>query len=189
MKDRLKDYVLVIPNVITQSLCKKILKEIETVKWKPHTFYYHETREEKNVSPGHESEYSFSEIKSQEILKKKVWKAIHTYILEYLNFKWFPGWDGFSPIKFNRYNKNKLMKEHADTIKSIFDGERRGIPILSIIGALNHNYEGGELVLFQDTEYRLKAGEVLIFPSNFMYPHQVMPVTKGTRFTYTSWVY
>ena len=81
------------------------------------------------------------------------------------------------------------MKEHADTIKSIFDGERRGIPILSIIGALNHNYEGGELVLFQDTEYRLKAGEVLIFPSNFMYPHQVMPVTKGTRFTYTSWVY
>ena len=35
----------------------------------------------------------------------------------------------------------------------------------------------------------LKKGDVIIFPSNFMYPHKVEPVTKGTRYYYISWVW
>ena len=35
----------------------------------------------------------------------------------------------------------------------------------------------------------LKQGELLIFPSNFMFPHKVEPVTKGTRYSYISWVW
>jgi len=118
-----------------------------------------------------------------------VWEVIHKYILKEFNFPWFKGWEGFSLPRFNRYHKNKLMKEHCDHIQSMFDGKKKGIPILSVIGALNNDYEGGELVMFQDKEYKIKAGEALIFPSNFLYPHKVMPVTKGTRYTYVSWVY
>jgi predicted 2-oxoglutarate/Fe(II)-dependent dioxygenase YbiX len=81
------------------------------------------------------------------------------------------------------------MEKHVDHIDSIFDGTVKGIPILSIIGLLNDDFEGGEIEMFEDTKIKLKAGEVLIFPSNFLYPHKVCPVTKGTRHSFVSWVY
>ncbi len=34
----------------------------------------------------------------------------------------------------------------------------------------------------------LKTGDMIIFPSNFLYPHQVMPVTKGERYSIVSWL-
>ena len=80
------------------------------------------------------------------------------------------------------------MALHADHIQSIFDGEKKGIPILSILGVLNNDYEGGEFYLIDDI-IDLKKGDVIIFPSNFMYPHKVEPVTKGTRYSYISWIW
>jgi len=62
-----------------------------------------------------------------------------------------------------------------------------GIPILSVIGVLNDDYEGGELILLDDYQVKLKAGEAVVFPSNFMYPHQVKKVTRGTRMTINVW--
>ena len=70
----------------------------------------------------------------------------------------------------------------------MFDGERKGIPILSVLGVLNDDYEGGEFVLI-DEKIDLSKGDIIIFPSNFMYPHKVEPVTKGTRYSYISWIW
>jgi predicted 2-oxoglutarate/Fe(II)-dependent dioxygenase YbiX len=81
------------------------------------------------------------------------------------------------------------MKEHCDHIHSMFDGTRKGIPSLSILGSLNNDYEGGELVFWQDQKIELKAGSIMIFPSNFLYPHKVVEVTKGVRYSYVSWVW
>ena len=80
------------------------------------------------------------------------------------------------------------MALHADHIHSMFDGERKGIPILSVLGVLNDDYEGGEFVLI-DEKINLSKGDIIIFPSNFMYPHKVEPVTKGTRYSYISWIW
>ena len=80
------------------------------------------------------------------------------------------------------------MALHADHIQSLFDGERKGIPILSILGVLNDNYKGGEFVLI-DKVIDFKGGDILIFPSNFMYPHKVEPVIEGTRYSYISWLW
>ena len=187
MKDKLQDYVLTIPNVLTDSLCEKIIKELEVCNWKTHIFYYH--RDGTSKLQGKDPDNTFDKTPSSQLLQEVVWKAIHKYILEEFNFPWFESWEGFSLPKFNRYHENTLMKEHCDHIHSLFEGKRRGIPILSLIGSLNNNYEGGELIMFQDKEYKIKAGEILIFPSNFLYPHKVMPVTKGTRYTYVSWVF
>ena len=189
MKDKLEDYVLTVPNVLTNDLCKKIIKELKSANWKTHTFYSHRDKTSRPVSEGKDLENTFDVIPSYQVINDGVWKAIHKYILEEFNFPWFPGWEGSSRLKFNRYHKNQLMKEHCDHIHSLFEGKVRGIPILSVIGALNNNYEGGEFVLFKDKEYKIKAGEILIFPSLFLYPHKVMPVTKGTRYTYITWVY
>ena len=80
------------------------------------------------------------------------------------------------------------MKTHVDHIHSIFDGEHKGIPILSIIGLLNDDFEGGELYI-NNKPIDFKRGDVLIFPSNFVYPHKVKPVTKGEMYSYVSWAF
>ena len=118
----------------------------------------------------------------------KLWSAIDSYIKDY-KFNWFNSWQGYSKIRFNRYSKNKKMAEHCDHIHSLFDGQVKGVPILSIVGVLNENYEGGEFVMFKNKKIKLLTGDLLIFPSNFLYPHRVDPVKKGTRYSYVSWVY
>ena len=36
---------------------------------------------------------------------------------------------------------------------------------------------------------KFKKGDILIFPSIFLYPHRVDPVNKGIRHSYISWVW
>ena len=81
------------------------------------------------------------------------------------------------------------MAEHCDHIIINEAGTRKGIPVLSIIGSLNNDYEGGEFIMFQDEEIKLKQGDLMIFPSIFLYPHRVEPVTKGVRNTFVSWAW
>ena len=58
---------------------------------------------------------------------------------------------------------------------------------------LNDDYEGGDLIFTgQKNEEikRLKLGKrsVVFFPSNFMYPHRIEPITKGTRYSIVAWL-
>ena len=55
---------------------------------------------------------------------------------------------------------------------------------------LNDNYGGGEtLILRGDSQVKVrpKEGKVIIFPSNFLFPHAVTPVTSGTRYQAITW--
>ncbi len=119
---------------------------------------------------------------------KKLWEAIKEYI-DRLDFKWFAGWTGYTGLKFNKYTKNTTMKKHCDHIHDIFPGDPKGVPILSMVGLLNNDFEGGKFIMFEDKEIKLKQGDLIIFPSSFLYPHEVTPVKKGTRYSYVSWVY
>jgi predicted 2-oxoglutarate/Fe(II)-dependent dioxygenase YbiX len=64
---------------------------------------------------------------------------------------------------------------------------------LSIIINLNDNYEGGDLI-FTDQKnkeikrFKLSKGSIVFFPSNFMYPHKIESITKGTRYSIVSWL-
>ena len=64
---------------------------------------------------------------------------------------------------------------------------------LSIIINLNDTYEGGDLVFTDQKNKEIKrlklgAGTIVFFPSNFMYPHSIQPITKGTRYSIVSWL-
>jgi predicted 2-oxoglutarate/Fe(II)-dependent dioxygenase YbiX len=83
--------------------------------------------------------------------------------------------------QFLSYKEGQHYSQHADSSPT-------RPRILSCSIALNDGYEGGEFAFFDRSEvYNLKQGSVLMFPSNFMYPHEVMPVTKGTRYAIVSW--
>ena len=64
---------------------------------------------------------------------------------------------------------------------------------LSIIINLNDKYVGGDLI-FTDQKgkeikkLKLDKGSIVFFPSNFMYPHSIEPITKGTRYSIVAWL-
>ena len=191
MKKNLDFYVKRIPKFLNKNICNKTIKEIKKLEWKQHTFYDVNTNKAQSISGKQELDVSTnmdSEGIDSKIIMGKLWLAIDSYIKDY-KFNWFNSWQGYSKIRFNRYSKNKKMAEHCDHIHSLFDGQVKGIPILSIVGVLNENYEGGEFVMFKNKKIKLLTGDLLIFPSNFLYPHKVDPVKKGTRYSYVSWVY
>jgi predicted 2-oxoglutarate/Fe(II)-dependent dioxygenase YbiX len=185
--DKLTDYIKVY-SWLDKELCDQIRKEIDEATWKQHVFY---NAEGKYVTQSGEQELdvSWDNIATRDKLTQKVWEAISQYILTDFKNDYFNGWQGFTHIRFNRYREGKTMAKHCDHIHDMFDGERKGIPTLSIVGFLNDDYEGGEFIMFDDMEIKLKQGDVLIFPSNFMYPHKVNPVTKGIRDSFVSWVW
>ena len=189
MNKNLDTYIKVY-DAIPKNLCDStvaMLKEKE-LSWTQHTFYNSRTNTFGTISAEKELDVSFDALPANQELMDIIWNHLSKYLSE-LDFPWYNSWSGFTQIRFNRYNETRLMAKHCDHIQSMFDGERKGVPILSVVGVLNDDYKGGEFVMFDDTTIELSKGALLIFPSNFLYPHKVLPVTKGSRYTFVSWVW
>ena len=121
----------------------------------------------------------------------KIYEGIFEHIIQYGNTeyrKWTKEIRQISGIRFNRYGVNTFMAEHVDHIRTLFDGKHKGIPILSFIGLLNDDFTGGEFVLC-DEVIPLKKNSLLMWPSVFLYPHKVMPIKSGTRYTFVGWIW
>ena len=63
---------------------------------------------------------------------------------------------------------------------------------LSMIFLLNNDYEGGDLCFKEgdgsnEITIDKRPNRIVIWPSNFLYPHTVKPVTKGTRYSVVCW--
>ena len=203
MNKSIEHYVFHKENFLDEKFCENSINVLNKNDWKTHTWYFPRTdsvnvksRDEPDVIGG--TTFSNSEAltvgSTYELhgINEFIIDNLHSAILEYvksLKFKWFDEWQGYNVVKFIRYRPGQIMQNHCDHIHSMFDGERKGIPILSIIGILNDDYEGGELIMFEDKKIDTKKGDLLVFPSNFLYPHKVAPVTKGVRYSYVSWVW
>jgi len=202
MDKNIEHYVFHKKSFLNNKECKDYIKELNADTWKKHDWHNSHSgslckpsgdNEPENIQPRLEPylvkcDFSDKIAAINQTIIDKLQSAILEYI-ESLKFNWYEGWNGYSGLKFMRYSPNQTMKNHCDHIHSLFDGERKGVPILSIIGVLNDDYEGGELIMFEDKKIDTKAGDLLIFPSNFLYPHQIAPVTKGARYSYVSWVW
>jgi hypothetical protein len=186
MNKNIQDYVKVYKNLLESDTCDLTVNHLETCEFEKHKFY--------NVNSG---QFVYNEIEPSTHmgivpLHDNIMQANRTAIIRYLtelNFKWCTSWEGFRSPKFNRYMPDTKMAEHCDHIHDLFDGNRKGIPILSIVGLLNNNFQGGDFVMFQDEKYKLTKGDIIIFPANFLYPHLVDTVTSGVRYSYASWVW
>lgn len=84
---------------------------------------------------------------------------------------------------FLKYLPGSYYRQHVDSGTVIHR-------TLSIIILLNDAFEGGEISFF-DGQYRVpvKANQVVVFPSNFLFPHQVETITSGIRYSIATWVY
>tara|TARA_R110000823_G_scaffold304891_1_gene426678 strand:- start:1035 stop:1595 length:561 start_codon:yes stop_codon:yes gene_type:complete len=94
-------------------------------------------------------------------------------------------WTRIIDLAFLKYTEGGFYKWHTDHCANI-------PRTLSAIFILNNDYEGGELCFKNpdgsgEFSINKKANSVVIWPSNFLYPHTVKPVTKGTRFSIVGW--
>lgn len=91
--------------------------------------------------------------------------------------------------RLNRYDApNGFMSRHADNIHHSH-GQEYGFPLASSLLFLNDDYKGGELILCDGVFCRKPAkGSGIIFPSNFMFPHEVRRVEEGSRYSVVTWL-
>jgi|TARA_R100001460_G_scaffold9758_2_gene23191 predicted transport protein len=188
----LKNYILHLDNWIPKNILDNYIKELSKNKtWKRHTYNNSLTLENVSKNGNKELDICFlNNFLNLEEFNKLIWKALEKYIvIEKIGGEELGGWNGFSSIRFNRYKKNQIMSKHWDAITTLFEGEKKGVPTLSIVGALNDDYEGGEFIMFDNYEIKFKPGDIIIFPSTFLYPHLVKPVKKGIRYSFVCWAY
>lgn len=87
-----------------------------------------------------------------------------------------------NPYKILKYDIGGKFNTHMDDGGGNF---RR----VSTVYYLNDNYEGGELCFPQfSIQLKPEEGDMIIFPSSYVYSHSVSPVTFGTRFSIASWL-
>jgi hypothetical protein len=185
----LLDYVKVYPNFLSKKLCKQAILELKHIHWEKHRYHNPLKVGTQTISYDDDLFVNQNPIKSGDAINKKIWLALEKYVVKDINFPWFNGWQGYTLARFNRYDAQTLMRIHCDHIHTLFEGEKRGIPVLSIVGTLNDDYEGGEFLMFGEHKIDLPAGSIVVFPSNFLYPHEVTPIKTGVRYSYVSWTW
>ena len=89
-------------------------------------------------------------------------------------------------FRLNKYDVGGYMSKHCDNIHHSH-GQTYGYPQASVLLFLNDNFKGGEFLVSEE-QPTINTGEALIFPSNFMFPHEVKEVTQGTRWSIVSWL-
>lgn len=187
----LKDFIFH-KNMIPKELCTYLIEESEKDEWGKHKWY--------NVESDEHTSYEDKELDvlfpNSDIANQLYEFITSAYEEYYLMCEKKTGNNIFAgainqccPPRFNRYHAGTTMRTHYDHIYSLFDGQNKGIPVLSLVGILNDDYSGGEFTFVDDEPIVTKTGDIIVFPSCFLYPHQVKEVTQGTRFSFVSWAW
>jgi len=189
---KLDECIYIAEKIIPADLCDAVVKDIETREWRPHFWY-------DNGTGGSFSEETMElDIQSttpelQRTLGNFIIEAARKYNKNYSYQhpscieKTGQFMTQFCPIRFNRYAPGQIMRQHHDHIYSIFDGKLKGIPVLSFILNFNDDYEGADLFFWEDTVVPLGKGDIIMFPSNWLFPHGVTEATKGKRYSAVTW--
>jgi len=182
----LRDYIVVFENIVSDELCDKILDEYSNdEEWEKTVVGPNGTVNDKIrtaetiiISYPHVLEKNYNTRKE---IDKHIFNSAGLVIKEYNKKFSLCTIEEDSGYELLRYKENQFYIQHTDSFK----GRPRAV---SCSFALNDDYEGGEWGFF-DREMVIKApkGSAVLFPSNFMYPHEIMPVIKGTRYSIVTW--
>ena len=185
---KLKDLIHVERGAIPPDLCDYIIKDIETREWEKHSWY----NDNMEVKSEDMKELDVQNITSdlQSSLSPVMNHVASSYVEKYSykqSYRTQNIMTTYTPIRFNRYSNGQTMRHHHDHIHSLFDGVDKGIPVLSFILNFNDNYEGADLYFWNDYKIPLGKGDVVIFPSLFLFPHGVTEIKKGIRYSGVAW--
>ena len=98
-----------------------------------------------------------------------------------------------SEMIIRRYNEGSEFKyHHDDIIGEIFPHwflRRQNILTCNFYFSDAKDYEGGDLVFTCGKTFHPSMGDIIIFPSNWMFYHEVQKTIKGKRYSGTVWLY
>lgn len=182
--EKLADYIKVYENILSDKIIKKIIsshkdKDLWNYSMIANGKIDKTVRNVKSSYISHpERVNSNPQIKEiDDLLFECFTKVIKKYQAEfpYCSISQDSGYD------LLRYSKGNFYRAHTDA-----DSNFHRTVSCSI--CLNDNYEGGEWSFF-DGQFITKPpkGSAILFPSNFLYPHEIMPVTSGIRYSIVTW--
>jgi predicted 2-oxoglutarate/Fe(II)-dependent dioxygenase YbiX len=189
MNARVGDYIRVYDDILTKEECEHILSEYKnSEEWHEGTIGEN-NQNDKSVRNCDNIGISVKEIiganyetrkKIDDLVCKSAGRSLHKYIKDFPDNNFLQYINSDSGYEILRYNEGGLYKQHTDAGKKA--------RTLSLSFSLNDDYTGGEFAFFdREIKIKTKPGSVILFPSNFMYPHEIMPVTKGTRYSIITW--
>jgi len=186
MDKRLTSYIRVFKKCLDKEVCNTTIKDFSNIQWHK-ADWGSGYADDKIFQPGEDNRFeSYDSTSTIDVIMNTMRDCYIKYVetTPFLN-----GFQGICQNKFIKYCEGAFITEHADHIHGIFDGERKGIPVLSAVGLLNDDFEGGKFILCEDEEIDLGAGDMLIFPSIFLFPHKVEPILSGTRYSCVTWAW
>jgi len=175
------DYIKYYEGVISDEQCSEILNCNETV-YVPSTYSSNDGKVES------EERVRMDEcwVKNDSTLWPTILSCYEEVIKRYS--KDFPLFtvQRTTDFRINRYTAGGFMSKHCDNIHHSH-GQQYGYPQVSALLYPNDDYEGGEFFVAEQ-QYLPRKGSAIVFPSNFMYPHEAKAVTKGTRWSIVTWL-
>ena len=176
-----KDFIKNYTNIVPDDLCEEILSCTDTV-FTPSTYSNHKGK----VKSEERVRMDEFWIRSDDIFYDRLKVCFEKVITKYsTDFELF-GVQKITDFRINKYPEGGFMSKHCDNIHHSH-GQEYGFPQASVLLYLNDNYEGGDFYV-SDKKFRPNKGSAIIFPSNFMYPHEAEVVTKGTRWSIVAWL-
>tara|TARA_R110000744_G_scaffold129705_1_gene237168 strand:+ start:2057 stop:2605 length:549 start_codon:yes stop_codon:yes gene_type:complete len=122
-------------------------------------------------------------------------KVYFRHIQDFITIQYSHYMAKFPAIDTSNINQIDLLKyEPGGKYEPHLDHSFKTQRTLSCIINLNEGYDGGDFIFykqnFKDEIKRIKCkkGTIIFFPSNFLYPHKVDSITKGTRYSIVSWL-
>lgn len=184
MKFDLRDYIIVLENVVPHELCDEIINEYSNSEdWLNAVTKGGALR---NVRRCDNLDMSCATVIGK---NETVRRDIDTRLFECAGNILRSYRENFSEITIEgdsgytllRYQEGEFYSQHTDHFLQY-------PRVVSCSISLNDKYEGGEFGFFnRQLKYKVPKGGALLFPSNFMYPHEVMPVTKFVRYSIVTW--
>jgi len=180
---QISDYIFFYPDVMDRKTCNWIINRYDTSPyWQQSTFST--AYENTGTSQVAMDEYWIrSEAPYYKDLKESFEYCVNDYTSVHDKIKI----QEYTNLRINRYGTGGFMQSHIDNIHHSH-GQKQGYPHITSLIFLNDDYEGGEFVICGDKYIEKIQGSAIVFPSNFMYPHEVKEVTEGKRFSVMTWI-
>jgi Rps23 Pro-64 3,4-dihydroxylase Tpa1-like proline 4-hydroxylase len=182
-RSKLEDYIQVFDNILPEEFCDEILNEYKkSDEWK---YSRISSQEILDLNTRNCSAILISDQHLNNSVRKQIDKTLFEYSKECVK-KYSELFSNFqididTGYEILKYDTGGFYVQHTDSFKE----QQRSV---SCSFTLNDDYVGGEFAFF-DREIMIKPtkGSVIMFPSNFMYPHEVMPILEGTRYSVITW--
>lgn len=188
----LSDHILHLKSFISPEDCLKItssLNDNDLDRSSPYT---------EGLLNDQTDSYFDPNIEIAESIKQKVFsEGLKEYSNKVRSFNWsYYETERFhtSEMVVRRYNNQSEFKYHYDDIiGEIFPHwfmRRKNILTCNVYFNDSSEYEGGDLHFPScNKTYRPSIGDILLFPSNWMFYHKVREITSGIRYSGTFWFY